>query len=77
MNQLRNEMTEYGYSILDALVVDIDPDRKVKNSMNEINAAKRLRQAAHHKVRPSKERRTTARAKRQLHRNVPRTCHTS
>ncbi|GMI20689.1 hypothetical protein TrRE_jg6267 [Triparma retinervis] len=50
MNQLRSEMTGYGYEILDTLVVDIDPDRKVKNSMNEINASKRLRQAAHFKA---------------------------
>lgn len=39
-------MDEFGYSIVKALVTDIDPDAKVKVSMNEINAAQRLRMAA-------------------------------
>lgn len=39
-------MDDFGYSILKALVTDIDPDAKVKVSMNEINAAQRLRMAA-------------------------------
>ena len=34
------------YGILKALVTDIDPDPKVKQSMNEINAAQRMRVAA-------------------------------
>ena len=50
MRQLRDEMDEYGYAILDALVVDIDPARKVKDSMNQINASKRMREAAHFKA---------------------------
>jgi regulator of protease activity HflC (stomatin/prohibitin superfamily) len=39
-------MDEFGYGILKALVTDIDPDAKVKVSMNEINAAQRMRMAA-------------------------------
>ncbi len=39
-------MDDFGYGIIKALVTDIDPDAKVKESMNEINAAQRLREAA-------------------------------
>jgi regulator of protease activity HflC (stomatin/prohibitin superfamily) len=39
-------MDDFGYGILKALVTDIDPDAKVKISMNEINAAQRMRVAA-------------------------------
>jgi regulator of protease activity HflC (stomatin/prohibitin superfamily) len=39
-------MDDFGYGIIKALVTDIDPDAKVKASMNEINAAQRLREAA-------------------------------
>jgi regulator of protease activity HflC (stomatin/prohibitin superfamily) len=39
-------MDDFGYGIVKALVTDIDPDAKVKQSMNEINAAQRLREAA-------------------------------
>lgn len=39
-------MDDFGYGIVKALVTDIDPDAKVKVSMNEINAAQRLREAA-------------------------------
>ncbi len=45
-NQLKQDMDDYGYGIQKALVTDIDPDPKVKASMNEINAAQRLRVAA-------------------------------
>ena len=44
--ELSGEMDTFGYIIVQALVTDIDPDKKVKESMNEINAAKRLREAA-------------------------------
>jgi regulator of protease activity HflC (stomatin/prohibitin superfamily) len=44
--ELSGEMETFGYIIVQALVTDIDPDKKVKESMNEINAAKRLREAA-------------------------------
>jgi len=36
-------MSSYGYNIVQALVTDIMPDQKVRNAMNEINAAARLR----------------------------------
>jgi len=36
-------MTGYGYSIVQALITDLDPDIKVKNAMNEINSSKRLK----------------------------------
>lgn len=39
-------MIEYGYHIIKALITDIDPDHKVKESMNRINAAKREKEAA-------------------------------
>ncbi|HEX8182443.1 MAG TPA: SPFH domain-containing protein [Candidatus Saccharimonadales bacterium] len=39
-------MDAFGYGIIKALVTDIEPDAKVKASMNEINAAQRLREAA-------------------------------
>lgn len=45
-NELSGEMNEFGFQIVQALVTDIDPDKKVKEAMNEINAAKRLREAA-------------------------------
>lgn len=45
-SELCQVMENFGYSILKALVTDIDPDQKVKEAMNEINAAQRLRVAA-------------------------------
>jgi regulator of protease activity HflC (stomatin/prohibitin superfamily) len=39
-------MEDYGFRILNVLVTDIDPDEKVKNAMNDINAAQRERVAA-------------------------------
>ncbi len=43
---LGGQMAEYGYNIMTALVTDIDPDERVKASMNEINANQRLLEAA-------------------------------
>jgi regulator of protease activity HflC (stomatin/prohibitin superfamily) len=45
-SELAQVMEGFGYGILKALVTDIDPDAKVKQSMNEINAAQRMRVAA-------------------------------
>ena len=45
-SELCQVMENFGYSILKALVTDIDPDQKVKEAMNEINAAQRQRVAA-------------------------------
>lgn len=44
--ELDSVMDDFGYGIMKALVTDIDPDANVKTSMNEINAAQRLRMAA-------------------------------
>ncbi len=45
-NELKQSMENFGYTIIQTLVTDIDPDEKVKAAMNEINAAQRLRRAA-------------------------------
>ncbi len=45
-NELSHVMYDFGYGIVKALVTDIEPDRKVKEALNEINAAQRLRIAA-------------------------------
>jgi regulator of protease activity HflC (stomatin/prohibitin superfamily) len=45
-SELTQVMDDFGYGIVKALVTDIDPDHKVKDAMNEINAAQRLRVAA-------------------------------
>lgn len=52
--QLESVMQEYGYQILQALVTDMDPDPRVKEAMNEINASKRLREAATNKAEADK-----------------------
>ena len=44
--ELDSVMDDFGYGIVKALVTDIDPDANVKQSMNEINASQRLREAA-------------------------------
>ena len=45
-NELSETMKRFGFDFIKALVTDIDPDSKVKHSMNEINAAKRMKEAA-------------------------------
>ena len=45
-DELRAAMHDYGFEIVTALVVDIDPDQKVKAAMNEIQAQTRLQEAA-------------------------------
>ena len=44
--QLSDIMDEFGYTIVKALVTDIEPATEVKESMNRINAAERLKVAA-------------------------------
>ncbi len=44
--EIAHVMDDFGYGILKALVTDIDPDHKVKEAMNEINSATRMRYAA-------------------------------
>jgi hypothetical protein len=44
--QLSHVMDEYGYAIMQSLVTDLTPDSHVRDAMNEINASKRLKEAA-------------------------------
>lgn len=44
--ELNEAMTTYGYTIINTLVTDIDPDIQVKNAMNRINAADREKTVA-------------------------------
>jgi regulator of protease activity HflC (stomatin/prohibitin superfamily) len=48
-DELAHVMDDFGYGIVKTLVTDIDPDHKVKEAMNEINAAQRMRVAASEK----------------------------
>jgi len=52
--QLDNVMTDYGYEIIATLVTDLSPNARVKASMNEINASKRLKEAASQKAEADK-----------------------
>jgi regulator of protease activity HflC (stomatin/prohibitin superfamily) len=45
-SELNDAMLDYGYDIIRTLVTDIDPDDKVKASMNRINASEREKIAA-------------------------------
>lgn len=45
-SELNDAMLDYGYDIIRTLVTDIDPDNKVKESMNRINASEREKVAA-------------------------------
>eukprot|EP00933_Yihiella_yeosuensis_P020234 TRINITY_DN16270_c0_g1_i1.p1 TRINITY_DN16270_c0_g1~~TRINITY_DN16270_c0_g1_i1.p1 ORF type:complete len:407 (+),score=90.57 TRINITY_DN16270_c0_g1_i1:92-1312(+) len=44
--KLKEEMAGYGHEIRKALVTEVQPDKEVVNSMNEINKQERLRDAA-------------------------------
>ena len=56
LSQLKDVMAEYGYQIRNTLITDLSPDSKVKASMNEINASRRLKEAASHKAEADKVR---------------------
>jgi regulator of protease activity HflC (stomatin/prohibitin superfamily) len=45
-SQLASRMDDYGYTILSVQILDVEPDQHVKEAMNRINAAQRLRVAA-------------------------------
>ena len=60
LEQLRETMKQYGYEIRNTLVTDLSPDVKVKTSMNEINAARRLKEAAAHKAEADKTKQVKA-----------------
>lgn len=66
---LAQEMNGYGFSIINTLVTDINPDKTVRDSMNAINAAQREREAAislaeAQKIRVVKEAEAEAESKR-------------
>ena len=52
--ELSGTMQQFGFDFIKALVTDIDPDAKVKHSMNEINAAKRMKEAAKEEAEAAK-----------------------
>lgn len=60
LDQLKDVMSDYGYEIKNCLVTDLTPDHKVKASMNEINASRRLKEAASHKAEADKVRQVKA-----------------
>jgi regulator of protease activity HflC (stomatin/prohibitin superfamily) len=43
---LHRQMAEYGYEIVKALITNIEPDQRVKDAMNNINASQRNQIAA-------------------------------
>jgi len=53
-HRLDATMHTYGYLILNSLVTDMTPDYRVRNAMNEINASKRLKEAAAEKAEGDK-----------------------
>ena len=53
-NELHDTMIDFGYEIIKTLVTDIQPDENVKNAMNEINTAQRLRLAANERAEAEK-----------------------
>eukprot|EP00597_Dinobryon_sp_UTEXLB2267_P003528 CAMPEP_0170073936 /NCGR_PEP_ID=MMETSP0019_2-20121128/11285_1 /TAXON_ID=98059 /ORGANISM="Dinobryon sp., Strain UTEXLB2267" /LENGTH=207 /DNA_ID=CAMNT_0010283827 /DNA_START=253 /DNA_END=876 /DNA_ORIENTATION=- len=51
---LQEVMITYGITILNALITDLIPAAKVRDAMNEINASKRLKEAAYQKAEGEK-----------------------
>lgn len=51
---LNGSMNKYGFSIEHALLTHIQPNDLVKGSMNEIQASKRMKEAAPHKAEAAK-----------------------
>jgi regulator of protease activity HflC (stomatin/prohibitin superfamily) len=43
---LQRQMADYGYEIIKALITNIEPDQRVRDAMNNINAARRNQEAA-------------------------------
>merc|ERR1712157_355630 len=46
LQSVSNMMGHYGYLILNVLITDLAPEQRVLQAMNEINAARRQREAA-------------------------------
>lgn len=66
--RLQGTMRSYGYTIVQSLVNDIQPDHAVKDAMNKVNASARLKEAARNeaeaqKIRVIAEAEAEARAK--------------
>lgn len=66
--RLEGLMQDFGYTIMQALVNDIQPDAEVKTAMNKVNASARLKEAARNeaeatKIRTIAEAEAEARAK--------------
>ncbi|MHC4092383.1 MAG: SPFH domain-containing protein [Planctomycetota bacterium] len=66
--RLQDTMRNYGYTIVQSLVNDIQPDAQVKEAMNKVNASARLKEAARNeaeaeKIRVIAEAEAEARAK--------------
>jgi len=53
-DELEKVMSSYGFEILQALVTDVDPAVKVKNAMNAIMEARRMKDATIHKAEAMK-----------------------
>ena len=52
--RLSEVMGDFGLSILNTLITDLVPDLMVRNAMNEINAAKRQKEAAYQRAEGEK-----------------------
>ena len=68
-HNIAEQMGNYGFQIIKALITDINPDSKVKEAMNRINAAKRdkiaaLEEAEGHKIKIVKAAEAEAESKR-------------
>lgn len=53
-DRLEETMRQFGFTILQSLVNDIQPDHKVKDAMNQVNASARLREAARNEAEAQK-----------------------
>ncbi len=53
-DRLSDIMEQFGYTILQALINDIQPDAKVKAAMNQVNASARLKEAAKNEAEATK-----------------------
>lgn len=67
-DRLRDTMERFGYTIMQTLINDIQPDANVKRAMNQVNASARLKEAAKNeaeakKIRTIAEAEAEARAK--------------
>lgn len=52
--RLLDTMQQFGYTIMQSLVNDIQPDAKVKQAMNHVNASARLKEAAKNEAEAKK-----------------------